>query len=458
MAPSESERTGVLRRLGLDRRELRAWALYDWANSAFITVVVSAVFPPFFVKVAAEGLPESEANRRFTLVTTVALAIIAVASPLLGAIADRAPVKKKMIAGWSAVGALGTAAMGLIGAGDWALALGLFALTNVAANGAFIAYDALLPHIAARDEVDRVSTAGYALGYLGGGLLLVAGGLAIGDPGRFGLADQTQAVQALFVVTGGWWALFTLPLLHRVPEPRLPPERRARGGRAVRLALGDLRHTLRELRRYRQATLLLVAFLVYNDGIGTIYRMATAYGAEIGLDTGEMISALVLVQLVGIPATFAFGWLAGRIGTRPAILLGLVLYGVVSVLGYFMTTGRDFFVLAALVGLVQGGTQALSRSLFASMIPRDRSSEFFGLFAVFEKFAGILGPAVFAAALSITGSSRPAILSIIAFFVVGGALLLRVDVEAGRAAASAADEAADAGARAATDATDVSAR
>lgn len=430
----------VLRRLGLDRPELRAWALYDWANSAFITVVVSAVFPPFFVKVAGSGFTEAEANRRFTLVTTIALAIIAVASPLLGAIADRAPVKKKMLFAWSLLGAAGTATMGLVGEGDWALALGLFALTNIAANGAFVVYDALLPHLAAPDEVDRVSTAGYALGYLGGGLLLLVGGLAIANPTTFGLGDKTTAVQALFVVTGVWWALFTIPLMRRVPEPHLPPERVVRGTAAIRAAMGDLRHTFRELRRYRQASLLLLAFLIYNDGIGTIFRMATAYGAEIGLDTGQMISALVLVQVVGIPATFAFGWLAGRIGTRPAILLGLCLYGVVSVLGYFMTTSRDFFILAGLVGLVQGGTQALSRSLFASMIPRDRSSEFFGLFAVFEKFAGILGPGVFALALWLTGSSRPAILSIIAFFIVGGALLLRVDVEAGRAAARAADD------------------
>ncbi len=429
----------ILQRLGLDRPELRAWALYDWANSAFITVVVAAVFPPFFVAVAADGFERSEATRRFTLVTTIALAIIAVASPLLGAIADRAPVKKRMLLTFSTLGALATAAMGLIGPGDWVLALVLFGLTNIAANGAFVFYDALLPHIARPAEVDRVSTAGYALGYLGGGLLLMVGGLAIGDPARFGLPDKTTAVQVLFVVTGVWWAAFTIPLMLRVREPHLPPERRARGLAAIRAALGDLRHTFRELRRYRHATLLLVAFLIYNDGIGTIFRMASVYGAEIGLETGQMISALVLVQFVGIPATFAFGWLAGRIGTRPSILLGLALYCLVSVLGYYMTTTRDFFMLAGLVGLVQGGTQALSRSLFASMIPRDRSSEFFGLFAVFEKFAGILGPAIFTIAVSLTGSSRPAILSIIAFFVVGGLLLLRVDVAAGRAAARAAD-------------------
>jgi UMF1 family MFS transporter len=211
----------------------------------------------------------------------------------------------------------------------------------------------------------------------------------------------------------------------------------------VRSAFGDLRVTFRELRKYRQAMLLLVAFLLYNDGIGTIYRMATAYGQELGLETSQMITALILVQFVGIPTTFAFGLIAGRIGTRRSIFIGLVVYCGVSVLGYFMTTVTHFYALAALVGLVQGGTQALSRSLFASMIPRAKSSEFFGLFAVFEKFAGILGPAIFAAVNGIFGSSRPAILSIIGFFVIGGFLLALVNVEEGQRVAREANRETD---------------
>ncbi len=422
-----------LARIGLDRRELRAWAAYDWANSAFITVVVSAVFPIFFVKVAGQPMLEVEASRRFTIATTIALAFAALLSPVLGAIADRAPVKKRFLFVFSALGVLATAAMATIGHGDWLWALVLFGIANIAANGAFVFYDALLPHVARPDEIDRVSTAGYALGYFGGGLLLATLGVV-------GL-DSTAAVHVAFLVTAAWWAAFAVPLFRVVPEPALPPERRVAGLAAVRAAFSDLRTTYRELRRFPQAALMLLAFLIYNDGIGTIYRTAVIYGAELGIETKSLITALVVVQFVGIPATFLFGTIAGMIGTRASILVGLGLYVVVSVYGFFLDSTTDFFILAVLVGLVQGGTQALSRSLFASMIPRHRSSEFFGLFAVFEKFAGIVGPAIFAAAQTAFGSSRPAILSIIAFFVVGGVLLTRVDVAAGRAAAAAANAA-----------------
>jgi len=424
----------VLARLGLDRKELRAWVAYDWANSVFLTVVVTGLFPPFFAGVPAGHMTKAEANRLFSITTTIALVLIAVASPVLGAIADRTPIKKRFLAVWTAIGVAGTAAMATLGSGDWVLALILFGVTNIAANGAFVFYDALLPHVARPDEVDKVSSAGYALGYVAGGVVLAAAGVVIGNPSLLGLDGQPSAVRLAFAVTAVWWAVFSIPILRVVREPHIPDDRRARGRAAVRAAFTDLRHTYAELRRYPQASLLLLAFLAYNDGIGTIYRMATAYGTELGLPTGKLITALIVVQFVGIPATFGFGWLAGRIGTRPAILCGLAVYGVVSVYGYFLTTVTDFFILAVLVGLVQGGTQALSRSLFASMIPRHRSSEFFGLFAVFEKFAGILGPAVFAAAQSAFGSSRPAILSIIAFFAVGAVLLLKVDVAAGRAA------------------------
>lgn len=416
----------ALTRLGLDRRELRAWAAYDWANSAFITVVVSAVFPVFFSKVAASGFSESEASRRFTIATTIALAIAAVLAPILGALADRAPIKKRLLFMFSAMGVLATALMATIEQGDWMWALLLFGLGNIAANGAFVFYDSLLPHVARPHEVDRVSTAGYALGYFGGGLLLAA-------LGAFGL-KTTGAVHVAFLVTAAWWALFAIPIFRVVREPVLPPERRASGVAAVRAAFSDLRHTYRELRRYPQAMLMLVAFLIYNDGIGTIYRMATLYGAELGLETKDLIQALVLVQFIGIGATFACGAIADKLGTRPTILGGLAVYTAISIYGYFLDSTTDFYILAVMVGLVQGGTQALSRSLFASMIPRDRSSEFFGLFAVFEKFAGIAGPAIFAAAQTAFGSSRPAVLSIIAFFIVGGFLLTRVDVAAGRAA------------------------
>jgi len=230
-----------------------------------------------------------------------------------------------------------------------------------------------------------------------------------------------------------WWALFSIPLLRRVPEPAVDPG--AAAGASLLTAFVRLTHTLRELRRYRHAFTMLVAFMLYNDGIGTITCMATLYGTQVGIDQGSLIGALLLVQFIGVPAAFLFGAVASKIGAKPAILGALVLYTVISVLAFRMTTARDFMILAALVGLVQGGSQALSRSVFASLIPKDRTAEFFGFFAVFEKFAGIFGPLLFSAAVVLTHSNRAAILSVILFFVAGGALLVTVDIDEGRRAA-----------------------
>jgi UMF1 family MFS transporter len=440
--PSNSPGPGLtaLGRLGLGNRPARAWAMYDWANSAYITIVVTAVFPIYFQKVAAQGLAPATATTRYALATTAALALVALMAPFLGAVGDLYPVKKRMLAAFMGLGVAATAGLAAVRAGDWRLGLALFVLGNVGAYGSFVFYDALLPHVAGRDGVDRLSTAGYALGYLGGGLLLAGVLVAVAHPGLLGLADGAAASRAGFLAVALWWAAFTVPLLRRVAEPPVkdtePGTRRGAG--PVRGALAQLRGTLRELVGYRQAALFLLAFLIYNDGIVTIIRMATVYGAEIGLGSGAMIGAVLMVQFVGIPFAFLFGWVAGRVGTKRAITGGLVVYGGIALLGYAMTSAAHFFLLAGLVAMVQGGTQALSRSLFASMIPAARSAEFFAFFAVCEKAASILGPATFTLATLLTGSSRAAVLAMAAFFAVGALLLARVDVERGRAHAAAA--------------------
>jgi UMF1 family MFS transporter len=232
-----------------------------------------------------------------------------------------------------------------------------------------------------------------------------------------------------------WWLVFSLPLFRSVPEP--PPSIRsdARGDmRLVQATWRQLRDTLAELRRYKQAFRLLLAFLLYNDGIGTIIRMAAIYGTEIGIPHQALIAAILLVQFVGLPCSFLFGAIAQFLGTKPAILLTLTVYTIISIFGYFMQTALHFYLLAILIGLVQGGSQALSRSLFASLIPRARSAQYFAFFSICEKFAGLFGPAIFAGMVMMTGSSRYALLSVIAFFVGGGALLARVNVREGRLA------------------------
>jgi UMF1 family MFS transporter len=425
---------------GLHRPVLRAWALYDWANSAFWTTVVAAVFPIYYARVAASGLAPDTAAFRFGIATTIALVLIAVLSPVLGALADLVGNKKRLLAVFTAIGAAATAALALVGPGDWLLALALFMLGNIGAYGAMAFYDSLLPHIASDDELDQVSTSAYALGFLGGGLLLAVNLAWIQKPAWFGFADAGVATRVSFLSVGIWWAVFTVPLMRRVPEPPVSAQGRT-GSMASHLAgaFTRLRGTLHALRRYRHAFLLLVAFLLYNDGIGTIIRMSSLYGTQVGIDQGSLIAALMMVQFVGIPCSFLFGRLARRLGAKPAISLSLVVYTAVSVLAFYMTTAAHFFALAFLVGLVQGGSQALSRSLFASLIPKHQSSEFFGFFSVFEKFAGIFGPLIFSLATGLTGSSRSAILSMIFFFVAGGVTLSFVDVEAGQRAAAEAD-------------------
>lgn len=445
---------GWLKKLGLDRPELRAWAMYDWANSAMACVIVTAVFPIYYSSVACHGMKAEEASRLFAYVTTISMAIIAVLSPILGTMADFNGRKKGMLGGFLAIGAAACAAMFFIHQGDWLLASVLFALANIGANGSYVFYDALLPHVARDDEIDRVSTAGYALGYVGGGLLLALNLAWITKPGWFGLpsgeglssAQATLPARLAFVSVAIWWLVFSIPIFRRVSEPKasgLPPGYRGNQILPVRAAIDRLVETGRALGRYRQAVIMLIAFLIYNDGIGTIMRMATIYAAELNFNHGVTIASIILVQFVGIPFAFLFGMLAGRIGAKPSIALGLVVYAVICVIGYFMRSEWQFLVLAILVGTVQGGTQALSRSLFASLIPRDKSGEFFGFFGTFEKFAGIFGPWVFAGINLLTGSSRGSIIAIIGFFVVGGSLLAFVDVEEGQRLAR-AEEKADA--------------
>jgi UMF1 family MFS transporter len=327
--------------------------------------------------------------------------------------------------------------MDWIGRGDWQLALVLFVIGNAGVAGSIVFYESLLPHLVEGEDLDRVSTAGYAVGYMGGGALLAINLMMIQKPEWFGIPDAATATRLALASVAVWWVVFSIPLFRRVPEPvvRREADESPRGGNALLGGAKRLLETFRELRRYRDAFVFLLAFLLYNDGIQTMIRMATIYGTQIGLPESAMITALLMTQFVGIPCAFAFGLVASRIGARTAVFAGLAVYLLITVLGYFMSTAAHFFALAGLVGMVQGGTQALSRSLFASMIPRHKSSEFFAFFSVFERYAGVLGPAIFAFVVEHSGSGRSAILAVAVFFVLGAGVLTLVDENRGRRAA-----------------------
>jgi UMF1 family MFS transporter len=313
-------------------------------------------------------------------------------------------------------------------------------VANIGVAASAVFYDSLLPHIAYPEEIDRVSTAGYAIGFIGGGVLLLVNLAWILSPATFGLPDTVAAIKLSLASVGIWWLVFSIPLLRGVREPAVVLEADETGREsAVRIAFVRVRETFHELRGYRHAFLMLLAFLLYNDGIQTIIRMSAIYGAEIGIDRNAQIAAFVIVQFVGVPCSFLFGMAAGRVGAKTALYAGLAVYTGISVLGYFMTQTWQFFVLAFMVGTVQGGTQALSRSMFARMIPKHKSSEYFGFFAVFEKFAGIAGPAVFGASMMMFGSSRMAVLSVIFFFLAGALVLTKVNVAEGELQAQAGE-------------------
>lgn len=432
-----------LRSLGLHRRELRSWALYDWANSAFATTIMAAVLPIYYVQVAGAALESHVALSYWAYTAASALVLIVLASPILGAMADFMGAKKKFLAGFMLLGVAATFGLAFVGTGQWILASFFYILGNIGFTGSIIFYASLLPHIASDDELDRVAAGGWAVGYVGGGLLLAINAAMIVKPDWFGLADQGAASRAAFATVAVWWGLFSIPLFRDVPEPprRIDPAETGLGLGPVAIGFRRLAGTVRQIGQYRQLVLFLAAFFFYSDGIGTIIKMATAYGSQIGLGTESLIGALLVVQFVGVPFTFAFGALGHRIGAKNGIMLALVVYAAISVFGYFVTQAWHFWVLAIAVGTVQGGAQALSRGLFASMIPRTRSSEFFSFYSVFEKMAGILGPVVFGVASQVTGTGRVGILAVVIFFLAGMALLRRVDIDEGRRVARAEDAA-----------------
>ncbi|NOZ07240.1 MAG: MFS transporter [Chloroflexi bacterium] len=401
---------------------------------------MATVLPIFYSAVAGKNLPGNLATVYYGYTTAIAMLLIALIAPVIGAIGDYTGAKKRFLAGFAIMGMFFTAMLYFVGQGDWQKASIFFILGNVGFSAANIFYDGLLPHVATKGDIDQVSTRGYALGYLGGGLLLAVNLAMIMKPALFGLPNAEMASRWSFVTVAIWWGIFSIPLFRYVREPKVV---RARGEspNPVRAGFDRLFKTMREVRQYRQLVIFILAFWIYNDGIGTIIKMATIYGKEIGIGTTDLIAAILAVQFIGIPCAFLFGRLAKIIGAKRSILFGLGVYAAISVGGYFMQTALHFWILAVLVGFVQGGTQALSRSIFGNMVPKTKSAEFFGFYNVSSKFAGIVGPAVFAVVGQVMGSSRLSIVVLVVFFVVGGTLLSLVNVDEGVAVARAEDAA-----------------
>lgn len=399
-----------------------AWCLYDVGNSAFATTIMAVIYPVFFQSVAASGLAPSQATAFWGYASSMGLLLGATMAPFLGTWADMRAIRKKLLILFTALGAGASAAMALIGKGNWIAALVLLILGSVGFSGSSICYDSLLPHIAPHEKLDQVSTKGYALGYLGGGTLLAINLLTI-------ITLPTIGVQVSFVSVGLWWVAFTVPLLKSVSEP--PPDGRPSQAGIIGV-VSSLKKTLRDIRKYRDVFTFLVAFWLYNDGIGTVIRMAAIFGSQLGIDQKNLVGALLVTQFIGIPFSFLFGKLARTIGSKRALQWALSIYVTIALGAYWMESGIHFWILAIAVGMVQGGAQAISRSIYASMLPPARSAEFFGFYDISSKFAGIIGPALFGLITQATGSPRLAVVALSSTFIIGLFVLRWVDVERGR--------------------------
>ncbi len=431
-----------LRRM-LKNRPVLGWALYDWANSAFATTVMAGFFPVFYSHLSA-GLSTEDSQFWFNIALSLSSLVIALVAPVLGAIADRGGTRKHFLATFTMLGAIMTVSLAWVHGDMWMMGLLVYALAQVGFSGANIFYDSMILDIAEEAQYDQVSGFGYALGYIGGGLLFLVNVLMVLNPGWFGLADAGSALAWSFVSVGIWWAVFTVPLLVWVHERPTPD--RASGLQAIREGLGQFKETFSHIRQLRVVLIFLASYWLYIDGVGSVIKMAVFFANRVlDLPQDALIGALLLTQFVSFPAALFFGWLGTRIGARNGILIGLVVYTLVVLYAWgWLDSGGGFYILATAIGLVQGGVQSLSRSIYARIIPESRAAEFFGFYNMVGKFAAILGPLLVAMVpvLIAAADARDAILVLVGLFVGGGLLLTRVDVVAGAVAARDLDQSA----------------
>ena len=404
----------------LGNRQVFSWALYDWANSVFATTVMAGFFPVFFKQYWSAGSDPVTSTAQLGFANSIGSVFILVAAPVLGAIADARAARKKYLGAFTALGVAASAGLWFVGHGEWLLAAVVYVLAVIGFSGSIVFYDSLIVAVSPPRRYDEVSAFGFSLGYIGGGLLFALNVAMTLAPESFGLSGAADAVRLSFLTVAAWWLLFSIPLFRHVPEP---PRAAAEGSSAVAAGLRALVKTLREYRAYRTAGLFLLAYFFYIDGVHTIIRMAVDYGLSLGFPSESLIVALLITQFVGFPAALAFGLAAAKVGPKPVLYFGVAVYVAVTVWAYFMTSVVEFYVLAVVVGLVQGGVQAISRSLYARFVPPARSGEFFGFFNMIGRFAAILGPSLVAVTGLVTGSTRLGILSVVVLLVVGMALL-----------------------------------
>jgi len=412
-------------------RQQWSWALYDWANSAFATTVMAGFFPVFFKQYWAVDLSVTDSTFWLGFANSMAAVAVVLLAPMLGVWADRAGMKKRLLMLFALLGVVMSGGLFLVQQGHWMLALCLYVFGVLGFSSGNVAYDAMLPKVADKSQLEKISALGFSMGYLGGGILFAINVWMVTSPESFGLADSAAAVRWSFFLVALWWAIFTVPVLLFVPDREASLQQTKPASSVWR----ELAMTFRELRALPMAFTFLMAYWLYIDGVDTIVRMAVDYGLALGFDANGLLAALLITQLVGFPAALLFGAIGQRMGAKRGIWIAILVYVLVVFWAWRMQSSWEFYGLAVMIGLVQGGIQALSRALFVRLIPVAQAGRFFGLYNMMGKFAAVIGPLLVGWVSVLSASPRMGILSVLILFFAGAILLARVDVAVGEAQA-----------------------
>jgi len=406
-------------------KKIFSWALYDWANSAFATTIMAGFFPIFFKDYWGAGTESTLTTARLGTIISISSIFMVVMSPLLGAMSDLKGTKKLFLSIFVLVGAFSCYSMSQIDKGDWSSAMFIYGAALLAFEFSLVFYDSMLPTLVQGKNTNTASSLGYSLGYLGGGILFLINVLMYLNPESFGFVDGVASIKASFITVSIWWVIFSIPLLYFVPESKNNYQKISLL-ESVRLSVRSLIKTAKIIKHQKNIFLFLIAFWLYYDGVNTVITMAVDFGRSLNFKTGDLISALLLTQFIGFPFALLFGKIAGKFGLKIPILFCILIYIIMVIGAMFMSNSTHFFILASVIGMIQGGVQALSRSFYSQMVPKGQEGEYFGFYNVIGKFASVIGPLIVGFGAYISGNPRIGILGLLVLFVTGGLLLLKV--------------------------------
>jgi len=428
------------------KRSIWSWAMYDWANSAFATTVMAGFFPIFFGAYWSAGVSNVDTTARLGFANSIASIIVALLAPFLGSIADKGTAKKKFLFTFAFLGVVMTGGLFMVQEGQWQIAALMYVIATIGFSGGNIFYDSLLPGVASEKKIDHVSSLGFAMGYIGGGVLFAINVLMYLKPDLFGIPDGATAIKISFLSVAIWWALFSIPVFLFVKEPKFTDKQLTMGA-AIKAGWKQFIGTFKEIRHLKVVAMFLLAYWFYIDGVDTIIRMAISIGTALEFPASSLIVALLIVQFVAFGGSLLYSLLARKIGAKQSLYIGIAGYSVITMVGFFMNQVWHFYALAVAIGLFQGGIQAISRSLYSRIIPKNKAAEFYGFFNLLGKFAAVIGPSLMGVIALLTKNARDVtlgsttlenmgirygVLSILALFIIGGLLLRKVDIEEGK--------------------------